>query len=66
MILPKDDHLGDIADATSIYFYLFLLFFLRTKIIKVTVNSVLNRNNVSLTKLMNIAQSVTAMDLFKM
>ena len=65
MILPKDDHLGDITDATSIYFDLFLLLFLRTKIIKVTVKSVSNRNNVSLTKLMDIAQSVTAMGSFK-
>ena len=65
-MLPKDEHLGDITAATGIYFDLFLPLFLRSNIIKTTVTSVVNRYSVSLTKLVDLEQSVTAMGLFKM
>ena len=41
-VLPKDEHLGDITAATGISFDLLLPLFLRTKIIKATVTTVMN------------------------
>ena len=64
-MLPKDEHLGDITAATGIYFDFLLPLFLRTNIIKATVTSVVNRYTILLTKLIKIAQSVTAMGSFK-
>ena len=65
-MFPKDEHLGDITAATGISFDLLLPLFLRTKIIKATVTSVVNQYTVSLTMLMELAHSVTAMGMFKM
>ena len=65
-MLPKDENLGDITAATGNYFDLLLPFSLRTKILKAMVTSVVNKYTFSLTKLMGLAQSVTAMGLFKM
>ena len=64
-MLPKDEHLGDIKSATSIYFDLLLPLFLNTKVIKATATSVVNWYTVSFTKLMDLTQSVTAMGTFK-
>ena len=58
---PKDEHLGDITSATGISFDLLLPLFLRTKILKAMVNSMVNLYTVSLTKLIELAQSMTAM-----
>ena len=66
MILPQDEHLGNITYATGIYFDLFLHLILSTNILKSMVTSVVNWYTVSLTKLTEVAQSVTEMDLFKM
>ena len=55
MMLPKDEHLGDIKDATVIYFDLLLLLLLSTKILKDMFTSVENRYTVSSTKLMELA-----------
>ena len=65
MMLSKDEYLGDITAATGIYFGLFLHLVLRTKLLKSTVTSVINWYTVSITKLTELAPSVTAMDLFK-
>ena len=65
-MLPKDEHLVDITAETGIYFDLWLPLFLRTKILKAVVTSVVNRYTVSLTKIMELAHSVTAMGLLKM
>ena len=65
-MLPKDEHLGDITAATGIYFDLFLPLLLSTKILKATVNSVVNRYNILPTKIMEIAYSFSAMGSFKM
>ena len=62
---PKDEHLGDITAATGISFDLLLPLFLRTKIIKAMVTSMVNLYTVSLTKLMKLAQSITYMGLLK-
>ena len=65
-MLPKDEHLGGITSATGISFDLLFTLFLRTKILMATLTYVVNKYTVSLTKLVDIAQSVTAMGLFKM
>ena len=65
-MIPKDERLGDITAGAGIYLYLLLTLFLRTKIIKATVTYVANQYTISPNNLMHLAQSVTAMDLFKM
>ena len=64
-MLPKDKYLGYIAAATGLSFGLLLTLFLGTKILKATVTYVVNRYTISLTNLMDLAQSVTAMGSFK-
>ena len=64
-MLSKDEYLGDITAATGIYFGLFLHFFIRIKLLKSVVTSVMNWYTVSLTKMTKLAQSVTAMYLLK-
>ena len=65
-MLPKYENLGDITAATGIYFDISIPLFIRTNILKDTVTSVVNWYTVSLTKLMELAQSVAAMDSLKM
>ena len=64
-ILPKDEHLVDITSAIGISFGLLVPLFLRTDIIKATITSVENWCPVSLTKLMELSQSVIAIVSFK-
>ena len=64
-MISKDEDLGVITAATCISFDLFLHFFLRTNIIKSAVNSMVNLYTVSITYLTELAQSITAMGLFK-
>ena len=65
-MLPKDEHLGNTTAATGISFDLLPPLFLKTKILKAMVTSVVNRYTVSLTNLMDISNSVTSMGSFKM
>ena len=58
-MLSKDDDLGDIKAEMRISFDLLLHLFLRTKIIKYTVNFVVNWYTVSITSLTELANSVT-------
>ena len=64
-MLNNDEDLCDITAASCICFYLLLHLLLTTNILKSAVTSVVNWYNVSLTKLTDLAQSVTAMGLFK-
>ena len=64
--LSNDEDLGDITSATGIYFDLLIHLLLWIKIIKSEVTYVVNWYTFSLTKLTELAQSVTSMGLFKM
>ena len=66
IMLPKDKHLGYITSEAGISFYFFLTLLLGTNIFKAVITSVVNRYTISLTKLMELVQSVTAMGSFKM
>ena len=65
-MLSKGKYLGDITAATDIQFELLLHLFLSTNMIKYALTSMVNWYTVSLTNLMEVTQSVTAMGLFNM
>ena len=65
-MFTKDEHLVDITSSTGVYFDLLIPLFLRTKFLKDTITSVVNRYTFSLINMMDLAQSFTAMGLFKM
>ena len=63
-MIINDEDLGDITAATDISFDLLLHLFLKNKILKSAVNSMVNWYTVSIKKLTEVAKSVTAMGLF--
>ena len=65
-MLTNNEVLGDITAATGILFDLLLHLFFSANIIKYAATYVANWYKVSLTKLTELEQSVTAMGLFKM